>query len=189
MYKNFVCVTDRKISRAPFLQQIETICALRPKALILREKDLTEAEYTQLALKVQAVCKNYGVKFIVHTFWRAGLALGADDAHMPLPVCTAMTAACVRLQAGRFGVSVHSAEEAKTALALGAAYLTAGHIYESGCKQGVPPRGPAFLKEICTLSPVPVYAIGGIGLNKEQLEEVLACGAAGACVRSAFMRL
>ena len=178
MYKNFICVTDRKISRAPFLQQIKIICALRPKALILRERDLTEAEYTQLAQKVQAVCKNYGVKFIVHTFWRAGLA----------PVCAAMTAA-ERLRAGRFGVSVHSAEEAKAALALGAAYLTAGHIYASRCKQGVPPRGLAFLKEICTLSPVPVYAIGGIGLNKAQLEEVLACGAAGACVRSAFMRL
>ena len=99
-----------------------------------------------------------------------------------------MTAA-ERLRAGRFGVSVHSAEEAKAALALGAAYLTAGHIYASSCKQGVPPRGLAFLKEICTLSPVLVYAIGGIGLNKAQLEEVLACGAAGACVRSAFMRL
>ena len=133
MYKNLVCVTDRKISRAPFLQQIETICALRPKALILREKDLTEAEYTQLAQKVQAICKTYGVKFIVHTFWRAGLALGADGAHLPLPVCAAMTAA-ERLQAGRFGVSVHSAEEAKAALALGAAYLTAGHIYASSCK-------------------------------------------------------
>ena len=181
MYKNFVCVTDRKISRAPFLQQIETICALRPKALILREKDLTEAEYTQLAQKVQAVCKNYGVKFIVHTFWRAGLALGADGVHLPLPVCASMTA--------RFGVSVHSAEEARAALALGAAYLIAGHIYASSCKEGVPPRGLAFLKATCVLSPVPVYAIGGIGLNKEQLEEVLACGAAGACVRSAFMRL
>lgn len=188
MYKNFVCVTDRKISRAPFLQQIETICALRPKALILREKDLAEAEYVQLAQKVQAVCENYGVKFIVHTFWRAGLTLDADGAHLPLSVCTAMTAA-ERLQAGRFGVSVHSAEEAKAALALGAACLTAGHIYASSCKQGVPPRGPAFLKEICTLSPVPVYAIGGIGFEQAQLDEVLACGAAGACVRSAFMRL
>ena len=118
MYKNFICVTDRKISRAPFLQQIETICALRPKALILREKDLTEAEYTQLAQKVQAVCKNYDVKFIVHTFWRAGLALDADGVHLPLPVCTAMTAA-ERLQAGHFGISVHNAEEAKTGACFG----------------------------------------------------------------------
>lgn len=187
MYKNFICVTDRKISRAPFLQQIETICALRPKALILREKDLTEAEYTQLAQEVQAVCKNYGVKFIVHTFWRAGLALGADGAHLPLPVCAAMRAA-ERLQAGHFGISVHSAEEAKAAIKFGAAYLTAGHIYASSCKQGVPPRGQAFLKEVCVLSPVPVYAIGGIGFEQAQLDEVLACGAAGACVRSAFMR-
>jgi len=59
MYKNFVCVTDRKISRAPFLQQIETICTLRPKALILREKDLTEAEYTQLAQKVESLLEYY----------------------------------------------------------------------------------------------------------------------------------
>lgn len=188
MYKNFVCVTDRKISRVPFLQQIESICALRPKALILREKDLTEAEYMQLARKVQAVCKTCGVKFIVHTFWRAGLALGADGVHLPLPVCVAMTTA-ERLEAGRFGVSVHNAEEAKAAIKFGAAYLIAGHIYASSCKEGVPPRGLAFLKTICALSPVPVYAIGGIGLNKAQLEEVLACGAAGACVRSAFMRL
>lgn len=188
MYKNFVCVTDRKISRAPFVQQIENICTLRPKALILREKDLSEAEYMQLARNVQAVCKNYGVKFIVHTFWQAGLALGADGTHLPLAVCAAMTAA-ERLQAGRFGVSVHSAEEAGAALAFGAVYLTAGHIYESSCKQGVPPRGLEFLKEICTLSPAPVYAIGGIGLNKAQLEEVLACGAVRACVRSAFMRV
>lgn len=188
MYKNFVCVTDRKISRAPFLQQIESICALRPKALILREKDLTETEYTQLAQKVQAVCKTCGVKFIVHTFCRAGLALGADGVHLPLTVCTAMTAA-ERLEAGYFGVSVHSAEEARAALALGAAYLTAGHIYASSCKQGVPPRGLVFLKEVCALSPVPVYAIGGIGFEQAQLDKVLACGAAGACVRSAFMQL
>ena len=99
----------------------------------MREKDLTEAEYMQLAQKVQAVCKTCGVKFIVHTFLRVGLALGADGAHLPLPVCAAMTAA-ERLQAGRFGVSVHSAEEAKAALALGAAYLTAGHIYASSCQ-------------------------------------------------------
>ena len=137
---------------------------------------------------MQAVCKTYGVKFIIHTFWRAGLALGADGAHLPLPVCAVMTVA-ERLQTGRFGISVHSAEEAKAAIKFGAAYLIAGHIYESSCKQGLLPRGPAFLKEICTLSPVPVYAIGGIGLNKAQLEEVLACGAAGACVRSAFMQL
>lgn len=188
MYKNFVCVTDRRISRAPFLQQIETICALRPKALILREKDLTEAEYMQLAQKVQAICKTCGVKFIVHTFWRVGLALGADGAHLPLPVCVAMTAA-ERLQAGRFGVSVHGAEEAKAAIKFGAAYLTAGHIYASSCKQGLPPRGLVFLKEVCALSPVPVYAIGGIGFEQAQLDKVLACGAAGACVRSAFMRL
>lgn len=187
MYEKIICLTDRKISRSPFLQQIETICALHPLALILREKDLTEQEYLQLARKVQAICKAYGVKFIAHTFWRVGLTLGADGMHLPLPVFAAMTAA-ERLQAGCVGVSVHSLDEVKTAVNLGAAYLIAGHIYESTCKPGVPPRGLAFLKEACALSTAPVYAIGGIGLNPAQIREVLACGAAGACVRSALMR-
>lgn len=187
MYEKIICITDRKISRAPFLQQVERICALQPLALILREKDLTEQEYLQLARKVQAICKTYGVKFIVHTFWRVGLMLGSGGVHLPLPAFAAMTAA-ERLQAGRVGVSVHSVEEVKTAVNLGAAYLAAGHIYESSCKPGVPPRGLAFLKEACALSSGPVYAIGGIGLNPAQISEVLACGAAGACVRSALMR-
>ncbi len=186
MYEKIICLTDRKISRAPFLQQIETICALHPLALILREKDLPEKEYLQLARKVQEICKTYSVKFIAHTFWRVGLTLGADGVHLTLADFAAMTAE--RLQAGCVGVSVHSAEDIKRAVCLGAAYLVAGHIYASSCKPGVPPRGLAFLRMACELSSVPVYAIGGIGADKEQIKEVLACGAAGVCVRSALMR-
>lgn len=188
MYENIICVTDRKICRLPFLRQAEKICARHPLALILREKDLTGQEYLQLAKNVQVICKNNGVKFIVHTFWRVGIALGADAVHLPLAAYDGMTAA-ERLQAGRIGVSVHCAEDIRAAVKLGAAYLIAGHIYESSCKPGVPPRGLAFLKEACALSTVPVYAIGGIGLNPAQLQELLACGAAGACVRSALMQI
>lgn len=188
MYEKIICLTDRKISRAPFLQQIETICALHPLALILREKDLPEQEYAQLAQKVQALCKAYGVKFIAHTFWRIGLTLGAHGVHLTLADFAAMTAE-ERGQAGCVGVSVHSLDEVKTAVNLGAAYLIAGHIYASSCKPGLPPRGLAFLRMACELSSVPVYAVGGIGVDKEQIKEVLACGAAGVCVRSALMRL
>lgn len=39
------------------------------------------------------------------------------------------------------GTSVHSLEEAREAQTLGADYLTAGHIYATDCKRGLPPRG------------------------------------------------
>ena len=89
----------------------------------------------------------------------------------------------------QIGVSVHSAEEAREAVRLGASYLTAGHVFATDCKKGVPPRGLEFLKEICELAPVPVYGIGGIRLDTEQIREVLAQGAAGACIMSQMMRI
>ena len=66
--------------------------------------------------------------------------------------------------------------------------MFAGHIYESQCKPGVPPRGLEFLREICGMSRIPVYAIGGIRRDAGQIREILDCGAAGACILSDMMR-
>ena len=67
--------------------------------------------------------------------------------------------------------------------------MTAGHIYATDCKRGLPPRGLDFLREVCRSTSLPVLAIGGIGLDGKQLREVLEAGAAGACVMSGMMRL
>ena len=89
----------------------------------------------------------------------------------------------------KIGVSIHSAEEAKEAVRLGASYLTAGHIFTTDCKKGVPARGLEFLKEVCEISPVPVYGIGGIHLDAEQIRSVLEQGAEGGCIMSEMMRI
>lgn len=188
MFERVIFVTDRKISALPFLRQIEKVCRLKPQAVILREKDLPEADYAALAAEVQDVCRNYGVKFIIHTFWRTALTSGADAVQLPLPVLRGLKSFAWPVSIP-IGVSVHSEEEAREAIRLGAAYLIAGHIYESSCKPGAAPRGTEFLRKICAHSPAPVYAIGGIGLGSAQFDEVMACGAAGVCVRSALMRL
>lgn len=87
------------------------------------------------------------------------------------------------------GVSVHAANEALEAQSLGATYLTAGHIYATDCKKGLPPRGTAFLREICQTVSIPVYAIGGIRLEAAQIREVMSCGAVGGCIMSGMMAL
>ncbi len=188
MFKNIICVTDRKICTAPFLEQVQRICRLHPQGLILREKDLTEAAYLSLAQQVQPICQSFGVKFIAHSFWRAALALQADAVHLPLPLLKSLGAK-ERSLLPVTGCSVHSMEEVRQAMALGADYLIAGHIYTSSCKPGAAPRGPQFLRAACLSAGVPVYAIGGIGLDGRQIKEVLACGAQGVCIRSALMRL
>ena len=67
--------------------------------------------------------------------------------------------------------------------------LIAGHIYTTQCKAGLAPRGLGFLQAVCNAISLPVYAIGGIGFAAEQHAELLANGARGACVMSAYMKL
>ena len=67
----------------------------------------------------------------------------------------------------------------------GAHSVTAGHIYPTHCKPGLPPRGTAFLKEIVQSISIPVYAIGGI--IPEYAGEIAETGAAGVCLMSSLM--
>ena len=87
------------------------------------------------------------------------------------------------------GSSVHSIEEAQEAERLGATYITAGHVYATDCKKGLPPRGTEFLSTVCQSVDIPVYGIGGIGLDEIQIREVKACGAEGVCIMSEMMRI
>ena len=97
------------------------------------------------------------------------------------------------------GTSVHSVEDAIKAKQLGTTYMTAGHIFATDCKKGLPPRGLDFLKNVCDTVQIPVYAIGGINiassesddstLNVPRLKEVMECGAAGGCIMSGMMRV
>ena len=84
------------------------------------------------------------------------------------------------------GTSVHSVEQAKKAMELGADYITAGHIFLTDCKKGLPPRGLNFLQQICAITSVPVYGIGGV--KKENEQSILECGAKGVCIMSGCMR-
>ena len=180
-----LCVTDRTLCAPHFLAQVEAIAAARPAGLILREKNLPEADYQALASDVLRICNRYEVPCILHTFVGAAQALGVKQIHLPLPVLRAQSKQDL---AGfdAIGVSCHSVAEALEAQALGAAYLTAGHIFLTTCKPGLPGRGLDFLREVTQAVSLPVYAIGGI--TPERLPEVLAAGAAGGCAMSSLMQ-
>ena len=105
--------------------------------------------------------------------------------HLPLAVLENNPA--LRREAVLLGVSVHSPEEAKRAEALGADYATAGHVFATDCKRGIPGRGLDFLKATAAAVRIPVYAIGGI--SARNVAAVRGAGAAGACVMSGMMRV
>ena len=182
---DLICITNRKLCSNNFSDQIEMIASAHPKAIVLREKDLSEKEYEQLARQVMQICPKHGTQCILHSFSNVATALGATAVHMPLPLLQKMTPQ-EKSHFQIIGASCHSLEEAKEAQDLGCTYITAGHIFLTDCKKGLPGRGLPFLEEICKTVRIPVYAIGGI--SSQNIESVRKTGAAGACIMSGFMR-
>lgn len=180
-----LAVTNRSLCKIPFPEQLRRLAGRHPGGILLREKDLREEEYEELAKEVLAVCKEAGTVCILHSYPEAARRLGCDFIHLPLKRLRELSGTLGDFRA--VGVSVHSLAEAREAQALGASYVTAGHVFETDCKKGVPARGLGFLREVCSGVQIPVCGIGGITENNYR--EVLEQGAAGYCLMSGAMRL
>lgn len=181
---DIICITNRKLCEGGFTKRIEEIAKERPKAIILREKDLSESEYEVLAKQIIEICRKYGVPCVIHSFAQTAVNLGANIVHFPLPVLRQMS----KTDKARFkiiGTSCHSVSEAAEAEKLGCTYIIAGHIFATDCKRDVPPRGLEFLSAVCNAVKIPVYAVGGI--DAENLPSVIKAGAKGGCVMSGLM--
>lgn len=160
------------------------VAASHPDYIILREKDLSEDDYFALTMKLQTVCQEYAIPLTLHSFHQAAKRLDVRCIHVPLPVLRKMSTED-KAFFSVIGVSCHSTAEAVEAQQLGAAYITAGHIFETDCKAGLPGRGLDFLRRVKSCVTIPVYAIGGI--SPDNAKEVIYAGADGICMMSAFM--
>ena len=184
MCKDIICVTNRALCREDFLTRIERLAKAHPAAILLREKDLPETEYAELAGKVLCICKKCRALCILHNYTSVARELHHPALHLPLSVLRTLPET-ERINFQSLGASCHSVADAKEAESLGCTYITAGHIFDTDCKKGLPGRGLEFLREVCASVSIPVYAIGGI--SPENLISVRAAGATGACIMSSAM--
>ena len=193
MLNDVIAVTNRRLSQRPFLEQIKRVCQLRPEAVILREKDLSETEYAKLAEEVYNITTSYDVRLIIHTYINVAKELGINTVHMSLHNMREYRKEFIdnvnKINNIKTGCSIHSVEEAVEARNMGESYITAGHVYATDCKKGLAPRGLDFLKNVCDSVDIPVYAIGGINIDDGRRKEVKKYGAAGSCIMSGMMKV
>jgi len=189
MYK-LLAITNRHICDNDFLEQIQNICKLNEKntliksvSIVLREKDLSENDYKDLAAKVLKICKENNTECILHTYYKVAIELNCKKIHLPLHVLKSNPN--IYKEFNEIGVSIHSVSEAIEAINLGATYITAGHIFATVCKKDIPPRGLNFLSSVCSSVNIPVYAIGGISFVNAQ--KAIDAGADGICIMSGLM--
>ena len=197
MYRGRIiaCITNRRLVEGDFLAQIERVAAMElVDWIIVREKDLRVEEYRTLFAKVARIAHKGGKKCLAHG--RIALSvmseLGADGIHLPLDALREWREVSGRRsapQAGAVqlvGASAHSAAEIAEAAVLGADYATLSPIFATDCKPGAAPLGIAALAAACQKSPIPIFALGGIGRDK--LDACIEAGAAGCCMMSELMR-
>ena len=179
-YEHTIVITNRGLVQGDFFEQMERVISLHPHAVILREKDLTDEAYEKLAKRLLELCQRDGVSCFLHSRVSVARHLDCRKIHLSIPALAAMEPSVrgnLRAYFQEISVSCHSMEDMEIAVKYGATQIILGTIFETECKKGLKGRGLAF---------VPVYAIGGI--NMERLPLVIEAGAAGGCMMSGFMR-
>ena len=188
-YEHTIVITNRHLVQGDFLKQLEKVTKLHPHALILREKDLTDDAYESLAKKVFDLCKREDITFFLHTKIEIARKIGCQNIHLSIPVLKGLSETEKKALTEDFceiSISCHSMEDVEIAMAGGATQIILGNIFETECKKGVLGKGVEFVREICQKCPLPVYAIGG--MNLQRLPLVIDAGAAGCCMMSGFMQ-
>ena len=188
-FKHTIVITNRHLVQGDFLKQLEKVTKLHPHALILRENDLTDDAYESLAKKVFDLCKREDITCFLHTKIEIARKIGCQNIHLSIPVLKGLSETEKKALTEDFceiSISCHSMEDVEIAMAGGATQIILGTIFETECKKGVLGKGVEFVREICQKCPLPVYAIGG--MNLQRLPLVIDAGAAGCCMMSGFMQ-
>lgn len=180
----FIAVTNRNLCKRPFLDVVEDLSKKDVKTIVLREKDLTRGQYYELAKECKEICERNKASLTIHNFIDVARELEIKRIHLPYPVFLREAKNLSDFES--VSTSIHKPEEAIRAEELGADFVFAGHVFETDCKKGLAPRGLGFLKEVVEAVNIPVYGIGGIDENN--IDQIMECGAAGGCMMSGFMK-
>jgi thiamine-phosphate diphosphorylase len=163
----------------PILPDTKWLARLLPQGIKLVQLRIKDKPMTAVRAEIAeaiALCRTYDCMLVVNDYWREAIELGARFVHLGQEDLAAADLFAMKAAGIRLGVSTHSTDELRTALAVRPDYVALGPIYATMLKvmpwapQGLP-RLAEWRAEIdCAL-----VAIGGITLDRAPL--VLASGA------------
>lgn len=167
-------LTDRSQCSGPLVDVVASAIEAGARAVVLREKDLSEARRAEMADQLRSILAPVGGMLIIAGARGDALHLSASDAFpMPRPALV--------------GRSCHDAPEVRDAGEEGCDYVTLSPVFATASKPGY---GPALgVHGLAALTPIatsPVYALGGV--HPPDVADCLAAGASGIAVMGPAMR-
>jgi len=156
----------------------------------LRAKKSSPEEIRWMAEKILPITRRANVGLVINDHLEIARDLGAEICHLGQEdFFDAGHRQISELRTPnselRVGLSTHSPEQAKCALAAGPDYIAIGPVFATGTKPTAKPVTLEYVRWAAENVTIPWFAIGGINLGN--LGDVLAAGAKRVCVVSAIL--
>lgn len=182
----YAIIDSQFLGNHSYLEVAKKLIRGGARVIQLRDKLLSKGELLPVAVKLQKLCSEHDVLFIINDYLEIALAAGADGLHIgqkDLPVSVARKLLPVDKI---LGISVTTLEQATTAESEGVDYIAVGSMYPTASKETAIVVGIERLSQIRKAVSLPLVAIGGI--NKNNAAEVITAGADGVAVISAVLQ-
>ena len=153
-------------------------------AMQLRWKSGPLREMLRLGEALRALCRRYGVPFLINDRVDVAMAIHADGVHLGQEDLPPEVARRLLGPQALIGVSARTPAQAQAAEAAGADYLGSGSIFPTASKANPNLIGLEGLAAVVRSTRLPVVAIGGV--TPENAAVCIRMGAAGVAVISAI---
>jgi thiamine-phosphate pyrophosphorylase len=180
-------ITDKNLARRPsHLSIVKDLVRGGAQFIQVRDKSTPPRELLYDLINCVEFCESKGVTLIIND--RCDLALSCDamGVHLGQEDLPPEAARAILGQNKIIGLSAHSISQIRKSAQLPIQYIGYGPVYSTTTKEdALPATGLQNLARACKASPLPVVAIGGIGLD--HVRKVLEAGAASVAIISALM--
>lgn len=180
-------LTDRSwLNGRDFCDVVEESLKAGATFLQLREKNISDEEFLDIALKLKPIAEKYDVPFVINDNIEVAIKCKADGVHVGQ---SDIVGKDVRAMIGDdmiLGISANTVESAQKAEQAGADYIGVGAVFSTSTKKDAKNITPEKLAEICSSVTIPAVAIGGI--TKDNILSLKGSGIAGAAVVSAIFK-
>lgn len=173
--KKLYLVTDYRIPFNELLEKTKEALIGGVSIVQYRAKNKETKEMCKEAVVLKKLCDEFGALFLVNDRIDVALAVKAHGVHIGQDDMEVSIAREIMPKDAVIGVTVHNKEEALKAMKDGADNLGVGALFSTNSKDDATLMTLETLREIKSISNIPLYGIGGItpyNLNKDILENL-----------------
>ena len=186
----YAFVDTAYLNGRPAAEVARRLCDGGADLIQLRAKNASAQEVLQMAEALLPVTTRAGIGLVVNDHADVAAAAGVPYCHLGQEDFFDAGRKQVSELAGSpkgmgVGLSSHAPEQARRAVAAGAAYLGVGPVYPTQTKPDAKPATLDYVRWAAEHVSIPWFAIGGINLTN--LDAVMEAGARRICVVSAIL--